>query len=92
VGFDWHSSVVEGIGALAGTLTTLAFIPQVVKTWRSRSARDLSTPMLAAFGTGVLLWLVYGLAQALLPVIVSNLVTLGLVVVLIVLKVRAGRT
>ena len=55
------------IGLLAGTLTTIAFIPQLQQTWRTRSAQDVSLGMLLTFVTGVFLWLIYGLLLGALP-------------------------
>jgi len=49
------------IGFVAATLTTSAFLPQVLKIWRSRSTKDISLPMLVTFILGVSLWLIYGL-------------------------------
>jgi MtN3 and saliva related transmembrane protein len=60
----------------------------VYKTWRSRSAGDLSGAMLSAFGTGIVLWVVYGVAIDSLPVVSSNAVTLVLTAALLVLKIR----
>jgi MtN3 and saliva related transmembrane protein len=79
---------VEAVGALAGILTTIAFIPQVVKTWRSHSAEDISLFMFLLFSTGVALWLVYGIAIASVPVIAANAITLILALSILVLKVR----
>lgn len=76
------------LGFLAGTLTTLSFVPQVHKAWRSKRCDDLSLGMLLAFGTGVLLWLVYGLVLWASPIIWANAVTLALIVALLVLKAR----
>ena len=67
------------LGLLAGTLTTFAFVPQVIKTWRTKSAGDLSVGTMSMICTGVLLWLVYGLFVGDIPVIASNAVTLVLV-------------
>ncbi|MET4806897.1 SemiSWEET transporter [Limibacillus sp. MBR-115] len=64
------------IGILAGSCTTLAFLPQAVKAWRSRSTRDLSLSMFLIFVTGVLLWLTYGLMIGDLPIILANSMTL----------------
>ena len=80
------------LGFLAGTLTTLSFIPQVHKAWTSKSCSDLSLGMLLAFGAGVLLWLVYGLLLHAAPIIVANLVTLSLIIVLLFLKARYRRS
>jgi MtN3 and saliva related transmembrane protein len=78
----------EATGLVAAALTTLAFLPQVVQTWRSRTAAGLSLPRLVALATGVALWLVYGLGTGQVPVILANGVTLGLVAVLLGLKLR----
>lgn len=78
--------MVPAIGFAAATLTSLAFLPQILKAWRSRSAGDLSTSMLVAQGLGVALWIVYGVAIAAWPLIVANTVTLTMTVLLLVLK------
>ncbi|WP_018609653.1 SemiSWEET transporter [Uliginosibacterium gangwonense] len=64
------------LGLVAGTCTTVAFIPQVLQVWRTRSAQDISIGMYSVFIVGVALWLVYGLVVNSMPVVVSNLVTL----------------
>ncbi|MGE5322512.1 MAG: SemiSWEET family sugar transporter [Actinomycetota bacterium] len=76
------------LGFAAGTLTTLSFVPQVHKAWRSKRCDDLSLSMLLAFGAGVVLWLLYGVMLRKSPIIVANAVTLALIVVLLWLKVR----
>jgi MtN3 and saliva related transmembrane protein len=76
------------IGLLAGTLTTIAFIPQLQQTWRTRSAKDVSLGMLLTFIIGVFLWLVYGLLLGALPIILANLVTLLLTLAILLLKLR----
>ena len=80
--------IVELIGYLAAILTTLAFVPQVIRTWRTKSADDLSFGMLAAFSTGVLLWLVYGIARRSIPIVGANVVTLVLSTVLMIMQRR----
>ncbi|MGE0360587.1 MAG: SemiSWEET family sugar transporter [Vicinamibacterales bacterium] len=83
---------IDLLGYAAATCTTASWIPQVVRTWRSRSADDLSLGMLTAFSTGVLLWLLFGLALGSRPIILANAVTLALNLLLVVLRVRlAGR-
>jgi MtN3 and saliva related transmembrane protein len=82
--------MVELLGYCAAGLTTIAFVPQVLKTWRSQSAGDLSFPMMAAFTVGVLLWMIYGVALGSVPIIVANASTLLLNILLIGLKVRHG--
>jgi MtN3 and saliva related transmembrane protein len=75
----------------AGTLTTLAFLPQVLKIYRTKSARDVSYLMFLIFSTGVLLWLIYGILIGSAPIIAANVVTLGLAIIVIALKVRYHR-
>lgn len=89
----YHSSVLTPdlqsfIGALAGTLTTLSFIPQVMRSWRRRSVDDLSTAMLLAFSVGVALWVVYGVMANAGPLVAANAVTLALAAALLVMKWR----
>ena len=78
------------VGALAGALTTIAFIPQVWRVWQTRSARDLSLSMYLIFTAGVALWLVYGLSLGALPIIVFNSVTLVLAATVLAMKIRFG--
>lgn len=80
--------VLTLLGLLAGSLTTIAFVPQVIKIWRSKSAKDLSFSMLITFCLGVFLWLIYGLYLNSLPVILANAVTLLLSLVNLGLKVK----
>jgi MtN3 and saliva related transmembrane protein len=85
-------SLTELFGFLAGTLTTLSFVPQVFKAWRSKKCDDLSWGMLITFSGGVTFWLIYGLRLSAPPIITANAVTLALLVTIIILKIRyAGR-
>ncbi|MCI5081267.1 MAG: SemiSWEET transporter [Saprospiraceae bacterium] len=76
----------EWIGLVAGLLTTISFIPQVYRTWKTRSAEDLSLGMFLLFTTGVVLWLIYGFIINDLPIILANIVTLSLAGTLLVFK------
>jgi MtN3 and saliva related transmembrane protein len=78
------------LGLLAGTLTTIAFVPQVLKTWRTRSTHDISLGMFAIFVTGVSIWIVYGLLIGDVPVILTNVATLALAGIILIFKVRNG--
>jgi MtN3 and saliva related transmembrane protein len=79
---------VQILGLIAGSLTTAAFFPQVIKTWKTRSAKGLSLGMFSIFCVGVALWLVYGLIVQDVPVIAANLITLMLASTLLVFKLR----
>lgn len=78
------------LGLFAGTLTTLAFFPQVIKTWRTRSTADISLAMFSIFSVGLLLWLVYGIQIGSAPIVIANTVTLVLALIIVVLKLRHG--
>ena len=74
------------IGFIAGILTTLSFLPQLIHTWRLRRADDLSGLWLAAFTTGVLMWLTYGLMLPSASIIMNNAATLALLLPILALK------
>ncbi|HEY1939924.1 MAG TPA: SemiSWEET transporter [Candidatus Angelobacter sp.] len=76
------------LGFIAGILTTVSFVPQVLHAWRSKRCDDLSWGMLLTFSIGVTLWLVYGLRLWAMPIILANAVTLALLVIIMALKVR----
>lgn len=80
--------LVNLLGTAAGTLTTIAFVPQVLKTWRTKSGDDISTGMFLLFSSGVVLWLIYGIVLGAQPIIVANAITLLLALAIIILKVR----
>lgn len=82
------TGIFEIIGLVAAALTTLAFLPQVLQTWRSRSTDGLNLLMLSVLATGVLLWFIYGIAGNQLPVILANGATLVLVLILLGFKLR----
>jgi MtN3 and saliva related transmembrane protein len=74
------------IGLVAGSLTTLAWLPQVLKAFRTRSTKDFAWEWFAMFGTGVGAWLIYGFLAAAPAVIAANALTLLLVLALGALK------
>jgi len=69
---------IEVIGLAAAALTTISFLPQAIKVWKTKSAKDLSLGMFSIFTTGVLLWLIYGILVVDIPIIAANAVTLML--------------
>lgn len=82
--------VVDAIGYAAALLATGAFLPQLTKTVREKSAKDISLGMYVLFCVGVSLWLVYGLLISSWPVIISNVVSLIFSAIILVLKVKHG--
>jgi MtN3 and saliva related transmembrane protein len=83
-------AVQDVVGYSAGLLATLAFVPQVVKTWKDRRANDISLGMYELFCAGVGLWLLYGLLIGSWPVIISNGITLVLSGAVLTMKLKHG--
>nr|WP_202950669.1 SemiSWEET transporter [Pseudanabaena sp. PCC 6802] len=79
---------ITTLGLVAGVLTTLAYLPQVIKTWKSKSAQDLSWSMLIVLCIGIVLWLVYGFSIQDIPIIAANVVTLILASIILALKIK----
>jgi MtN3 and saliva related transmembrane protein len=79
---------IDILGLAAGTLTTIAFLPQLLKTWQSKSAKDVSLAMMVTFCIGVFLWFVYGLYLHALPIVLANFITLILALVILILKIK----
>ena len=82
------NAVWEIVGTAAGILTTVSFLPQVIKTYRSRSAADLSLGMFSLFTLGVFLWTVYGISISKPPIYIANGITLALAGSLLFAKFR----
>lgn len=78
----------DAVGLFSGILTTVAFVPQVWRVWRTRSARDISLGMYVLFTLGVAGWLAYGCMLGALPVILANGVTLVLACSVLLMKLR----
>ena len=78
----------EIIGLLAAALTTASFVPQVYKTWKTKSTDSLSLTMYIIFFIGIFLWLIYGIHLRSLAMIVSNIVTGILALLLIFFKLQ----
>ena len=76
----------EIFGFAAATLSTIAFLPQVIKTWRSQSAKDVSYALLLTFSTGCLCWVIYGYQVNAKPVMIANSFTLALNLTILAMK------
>ncbi len=82
---------VELIGAAAGFLTTVAFLPQAIKMWRSKSVQDISLVSFSCMVLGVMTWMVYGILIGSWPVTIANAVTLCIQTPIVVMKLYYGR-
>ena len=80
--------LTTALGLLAGGLTTVSFVPQVIKIWKSKSAEDVSLKMFLALCAGVALWLVYGFMKKDTAILVTNGVTLLLALAILGMKVK----
>ena len=78
---------ITHLGLLAGTITTAAAIPQVVRTYRTKHARDISIWQPVLLNVGMFLWLMYGIALGDIPLIVANAVSLLCYTALIIMKI-----
>ena len=81
-------SGIQILGLLAGTITSITFLPQVIKVWKSRSAKDLSLLMLVLLMIGVSLWLVYGLVMADAAIVYTNSMVSAMSLILLFFKLR----
>jgi MtN3 and saliva related transmembrane protein len=76
------------LGLLAGGLTTVSFVPQVIKIWKTKSAEDVSLKMFLALCAGVTLWLVYGFIKNDMAILVTNGITLLLALAILGMKLK----
>ena len=79
---------IDVVGTLAATLTTLSFVPQAWRTWRTRDVAGLSVGMYATFALGAALWLVYGVLLGAWPIIIANTITLVLALMILGMRLR----
>jgi MtN3 and saliva related transmembrane protein len=81
-------SVIDMIGFVAATCTTISFLPQLIRVLKLRSARDISLGMFSIFSFGTALWLTYGILAHSVPVAVANAVTFILASWILILKIK----
>ena len=82
---------IEFFGFLAALLTTIAFLPQLYKTWKTRSADDVSLIMLILFIIGLICWIIYGLKINSLPILVANIITFIFNFSILILKITYSK-
>ncbi len=85
------SPAVNAIGLAAAVCTTISFVPQLIRVWRLRSAREISLIMFLVFSLGTFLWLLYGIFIHAVPIILANAVSLVLSLAILALKLRFDR-
>lgn len=83
-------SLMDYTGYAAAFCTTSAYVPQVIRVWRTRSTKDISLKMFLVLVTGLILWLAYGFWRGEMPLILANAVTLMLASIILYFKIRHG--
>ena len=78
------------IGLVAGTCTTISFLPQIIQVCRTKQTRDLSLPMYILLTTGIFLWLIYGILSKNLPVILANAAAFISCFYIVIMKIKYG--
>ena len=81
---------IETIGFLAGTLTTIALVPQAVKSWKTKHTKDVSLGWISILTAGIFLWLVYGILIASFPLIFANVLSFILALIILFFKIKYG--
>ena len=84
-------TLIETVGYGAALLTTGSFVPQAWHTFRTRDVSGISLGMYGVFAAGSVLWLSYGLLIGAWPIIMANGITLGLALVILLMKLRFGK-
>ncbi len=82
-----HLNYIDLFGFSAALLTTIAFLPQLYKTWQTKSANDVSLVMLILFITGLVCWIIYGLKIHSIPILIANIITFIFNFSILVLKI-----
>ena len=87
-----HLNYIDLFGFLAALLTTIAFLPQLYKTWQTKSADDVSLVMLILFITGLICWIIYGVKINSIPILVANIITFIFNFSILILKITYGKS
>jgi len=82
------SFIFKYIGFFAAFCTTIAFFPQALKVWKTKSTKDISLYMFIIFTVGVLSWLIYGISITDLPLILANAITLIFSLFILIYKIK----
>jgi MtN3 and saliva related transmembrane protein len=82
---------IEILGLAAGTISSITFLPQVIKIWQTKSAKDLSMPMLLLLVLGVSMWLAYGIIIKNTPVIYTNSMVLFMTFIMLFFKFKYNK-
>ena len=81
---------ITALGIVAGIITTVSFLPQVIKTWKTRHTKDISLVMFSSLVFGMALWMIYGILKDDVPIVLANAVTIGLASIILFFKIKYG--
>jgi len=84
-------TALQVLGMTAGSISAITFLPQVIKTWKSRSAEDISMLTFTFATISVIMWLVYGIILKDIPIIYTNSLVLVCSVIMLYFKIRFGK-
>ena len=87
-----HLNYIDLFGFSAALLTTIAFLPQLYKTWQTKSAEDVSLIMLILFITGLICWIIYGLKINSIPILIANIITFIFNFSILILKITYSKS
>jgi MtN3 and saliva related transmembrane protein len=77
---------IEIIGYIAGFLVATALAPQIIKTWKIKSAKDISTLWVVVLMSGLFLWIVYAIIQVIMPLAVFGIIEFSMALILLIFK------
>ena len=80
--------IINYVGFFAAFCTTISFLPQVIKVYKTRSTKDISLYMFLIFTIGTFCWLIYGILESSLPIIIANTITLILSAIILLYKIK----
>ena len=87
-----HFNYIDLFGFSAALLTTTAFLPQLYKTWQTKTAEDVSLVMLILFITGLICWIIYGLKINSIPILTANIITFIFNFSILILKITYSKS
>ena len=80
--------IINYVGFFAAFCTTISFLPQVIKVYKTKSTKDISLYMFLIFTIGTFCWLIYGIIESSLPIIIANTITLILSAIILLYKIK----
>jgi MtN3 and saliva related transmembrane protein len=82
---------IEILGMVAGTISSITFLPQVIKTWQTKAAKDISLWMFLLVTLSVIMWLAYGIIIKSIPIIYTNSMVLLMSLIMLYFKFRFNK-